>query len=95
MSDSAESGCLKAFLIIVMLLIGLAGLVASACGVMFLGANGIGLIGLIPGLLLIALCVFGLRGITKQYAPKPPYTPQSADESTEPQPSSDKDQPEE
>jgi cadmium resistance protein CadD (predicted permease) len=39
----------KIVLGVVMLLIGLLGLVCTACGVAFLPANGIGLIGIIPG----------------------------------------------
>jgi cadmium resistance protein CadD (predicted permease) len=39
----------KIVLGVVMLLIGLLGLVCTACGVAFLPAKGIGLIGIIPG----------------------------------------------
>ena len=42
---------------LVMFIIGGLGLLMTACGVMFLPAQGLGLIGLIPGALLIWLAV--------------------------------------
>lgn len=81
---------MKGFYGVIMVLIGGLGLVMTACGVMFLPANGIGVIGILPGCLLIWWAVtIANKRIFSSSEPSGPTKEQDHGEPSPPLPTKD------